>query len=409
MSENTFGGFDRPRKNFFPMPNEWINICAEIDNLAELKVIQYVLRHTWGYQEYDGTLKHITIDEFMHGRKYKREDRKGQRMDKGTGMSNHSVIEGLRRAVEHKYLICEEDRSDKARIVKSYALNMKGSGVKDLHSGSEESAQQLPDMKDIHTGCETSSPQFDQSDVKDLHSGYEESAQHPMQDLHSDCEESTQRSKKDTKERHFKKNTKKERETPAPVQPSPTPPAPAPVSLSPSSSQNSLLEKLTDEQADFWQRWKGFIGCDDSALTEKLLPDVAWLAERITTIADLESLYQYTSDALLEYTKAAGSPYTPPHLKNLVRRYQPWKTAQDAKQKAKERDAEQASTKAVPGSGAVQNWTQARLSGKTDAPPIVYPTVERKGKPMNNMGIGGELMAFAERLKQRREQMKEGV
>ena len=50
------------------MPTVWIDICARIDNLAELKVVQYVLRHTWGYQEY-GIKKRITIDEFISGRR----------------------------------------------------------------------------------------------------------------------------------------------------------------------------------------------------------------------------------------------------------------------------------------------------------------------------------------------------
>jgi hypothetical protein len=197
QSRTAFGGFVPPKKNYFPMPNEWINICAEIDNLAELKVIQYVLRHTWGYHEFDGTPKHITIDEFMHGRKYSSQsDRKGQRMDNGTGLSNRSVIDGLKRAVDHKYLICEEDRSDKARIVKAYALNMKGAGVKNLHSSSEDATHQSA-MKNVHTDSE-------------------EPSQPAMKNVHSRREGSTQRSEKDTRERHSQKNTEKERTTTQP-------------------------------------------------------------------------------------------------------------------------------------------------------------------------------------------------
>src|SRR5438034_10658310 len=111
-----FGGFTPPVSNYFRMPNEWINISAKINNLAELKVVEYVLRHTWGYQEYDGKPKPITVDEFMHGRK----DRNGKRIDDGTGLSKPSVIQGLKHAIEHGYLICEIDDADKARISKSY-------------------------------------------------------------------------------------------------------------------------------------------------------------------------------------------------------------------------------------------------------------------------------------------------
>lgn len=54
--------------DYFRMPAIWIDVCANIDNLAELKCVQYVLRHTWGYREFD-LMKHITIDEFVYGRK----------------------------------------------------------------------------------------------------------------------------------------------------------------------------------------------------------------------------------------------------------------------------------------------------------------------------------------------------
>jgi len=115
-----FEGFTPPTKNFFHMPNEWIDICAGINNLSELKVVQYVLRHTWGYHEY-GIPKTISVDEFMHGRK--RAD--GTRMDKGTGLkSDRSVKDGIKAAVDHGYLICEVDTSDQARTKKSYALKM---------------------------------------------------------------------------------------------------------------------------------------------------------------------------------------------------------------------------------------------------------------------------------------------
>jgi DNA-binding PadR family transcriptional regulator len=127
----TFSGFESPAGNFFRMPNEWVNITADINNLAELKVVEYVLRHTWGFQEY-GIAKSISVDEFMHGRK--RAD--GSRMDRGTRLSEQSVRNGVAKAVKDGLLICEIDDSDKARIKKSYALKMQGEvqtlEVKDL-------------------------------------------------------------------------------------------------------------------------------------------------------------------------------------------------------------------------------------------------------------------------------------
>ena len=115
-----FPGFDRPESNFFRMPNSWTDITADIDGIAELKVVQYILRHTWGYQEF-GIKKHITIDEFVNGRR--RQD--GDRMDRGTGLSERAVYDGLRKAVEDGLIEEEIDHSDRGRVKKYYSLRMR--------------------------------------------------------------------------------------------------------------------------------------------------------------------------------------------------------------------------------------------------------------------------------------------
>ena len=119
-AKKQFEGFRKPDKNFYHMPNEWTDIMAEIDNLAELKVVEYIMRHTWGFKEYD-QFKTITVDEFLHGR-----ISNGERMDKGTGLkSDRSVKDGLKAAIEHGYVLCDVDAKDKARIKKSYKLKMR--------------------------------------------------------------------------------------------------------------------------------------------------------------------------------------------------------------------------------------------------------------------------------------------
>jgi len=148
--ELSFNGFSKPESNYFKMPNEWPNITAKITSLAELKVIEYVLRHTWGFQEYD-IAKKITTDEFMNGRKGK----DGDRIDEGTGLSNRSIIDGLRRAVAHGFLIEKVDDRDKARVKKYYMLNM-------LPSNNDENN---PGVKNLHTG------------VKKVHSNGEQTSQ----------------------------------------------------------------------------------------------------------------------------------------------------------------------------------------------------------------------------------------
>src|SRR5437763_2619681 len=163
LSEPTFQGFSKPEANFFRLPNEWTDITANITSLAELKLVEYVLKHTWGYSEFD-MVKKITTDEFMYGRK----KRDGTRIDQGTGLSKPSVIEGLNNAVKHGLLEVEIDDSDKARIKKSYKLKMR-------------------------TPIEEPEPdeQGAQADVKKLYTG--------VKNFDSRGKQSLQRSEKDTK------------------------------------------------------------------------------------------------------------------------------------------------------------------------------------------------------------------
>jgi hypothetical protein len=155
-----FTGFDIPRQNWFKVPNNWTDITADISSIAELKVVEYVLKHTWGYQEY-GMRKRITNDEFMHGRRRK----DGTRLDKGTGLSKPSVIAGLKAAVERGLLIEEIDDSDRARVKKYYSLRMMP-GLNDefLKEGDEPSGSPDPGtdgggVKDLNAGVKNLYPE----------------------------------------------------------------------------------------------------------------------------------------------------------------------------------------------------------------------------------------------------------
>jgi hypothetical protein len=117
-----FSGFDLDdfKEGFTQFPHKWLDaVCSRVDNIAEIKVILYVIRHTVGYQETE-QYKHITIDEFMYGR-FKSDN---TRMDNGTGLSEMSVRNGLKSAIKHGYLVDKENRSDMARIYKSYRLKL---------------------------------------------------------------------------------------------------------------------------------------------------------------------------------------------------------------------------------------------------------------------------------------------
>lgn len=189
-----FAGFPQPTKNFFSVPNNMINIIAHITNLAELKILLYVIRHTWGYHEF-GTPKAITNDEFMHGRKHA----DGSRMDEGTRLSEQAVRDGVRRAVEDGYLICEVDDHDKARIKKSYRLKMLG--VKNLDPKNLE----VNDLDPQNSRGQESVP----LDPETLTSGPRNVDLRPGN--------SRPRSEKDTSERHSGKTREKERTLPPPT------------------------------------------------------------------------------------------------------------------------------------------------------------------------------------------------
>ena len=114
-----FTGFEHPKQNWSKLPHAFINALDKITSLAELKVILYILRHTWGFQEFDKP-KRITLDEFQNGRKR----RDGSRLDAGVGMSKNAIRDGLKRAVTDGFIFQISDDRDAARNSHEYNLVM---------------------------------------------------------------------------------------------------------------------------------------------------------------------------------------------------------------------------------------------------------------------------------------------
>jgi hypothetical protein len=133
-----FAGFDPPESNFWRLPNNWFDLAAHFTSWAEHKVVEYILRHTWGYHEY-GMVKLITMDEFMRGRKRK----DGTRLDAGCGMAENSIKKGINDAVAHGFLIVQTDDSDKGRIKKYYAPRMRRPFADEGRHGSLAEGQAL--------------------------------------------------------------------------------------------------------------------------------------------------------------------------------------------------------------------------------------------------------------------------
>jgi hypothetical protein len=114
-----FEGFSPPTENWSKLPHQFIDALPLVETLGELKVILYILRHTWGFQD---DRKRLTIDEFVKGRKR----RDGSRLDNGTGLSTKTVRDGLQRAEYHGFIGVEVDDHDKGRVKHTYHLRMIG-------------------------------------------------------------------------------------------------------------------------------------------------------------------------------------------------------------------------------------------------------------------------------------------
>ena len=229
-AKKQFEGFrkpEKPNKGYYHVPNEWTDVMAEINNLPELKVIEYIMRHTWGYKEYD-TLKCITTDEFAHGRKNK----DGERIDKGTKLSLTGVKEGIARAIDHGYVICQVNDSDKGRIKKYYGLKM-------LPMPDLDSRDTTIDSRDttMHSRNTTIDGRDETTDSR--HTTPDSlSKTTDSRDKTSRVSPDDHRSEKETLERNFEKEREKESEAPTSVQELPT--LSQPETSSPSLSQKNV-------------------------------------------------------------------------------------------------------------------------------------------------------------------------
>lgn len=129
--DDVFPGFWHPdvypEEGHTRLPHELIEHMHRMSD-PELRIVLYIFRHTWGFQEIDNEIskkklgrgKKLTTDEFMKGRKLS----DGTRMDEGTGLSDRGVKNGIAQALKHGYILCEVDDNDKARIKKYYSIKV---------------------------------------------------------------------------------------------------------------------------------------------------------------------------------------------------------------------------------------------------------------------------------------------
>ncbi len=94
-------GFAPPVSNYFKVPALWTDLAARLGSEAAVLSVEYLFRHTWGWETWDGRACWLSEDEIAYGRRYA----SGERYDTGIGYSTRAVRDGLREAVAHSLLV----------------------------------------------------------------------------------------------------------------------------------------------------------------------------------------------------------------------------------------------------------------------------------------------------------------
>lgn len=118
-----FKGFPRPDGKFTMIPNIFFDERVPLMTDRELRVVLYIARHTWGFNQGFGQAVKLTQDEIMNGRKRK----DGSRMDKGTGLSRNTVKAAIEDGIKNNHLLLETDDSDVARQKRRYSIVIESS------------------------------------------------------------------------------------------------------------------------------------------------------------------------------------------------------------------------------------------------------------------------------------------
>ena len=91
-----FAGFTCPEANWYRLPNDWFDIWIELRRQTgrarikgPLQVTEYVIKHTWGWQNFSTPVR-LAWNDFQYGR------RNGTRnLDHGTGLSRRALRHAL--------------------------------------------------------------------------------------------------------------------------------------------------------------------------------------------------------------------------------------------------------------------------------------------------------------------------
>lgn len=128
--------------NFTQIPNEIFDCwLPRFRSLAEMKVVFYIARHTYGFHKLFDCL---TLSQFQHGVVKK----DGTRLDNGTGLARDNICEGLKQAEEDGFILTYKFGSP-GKCQKLYFINCEESAglLRLLEEGIIEPEALLSGMK----------------------------------------------------------------------------------------------------------------------------------------------------------------------------------------------------------------------------------------------------------------------
>ena len=118
QSETQFKGYAGP--NYTPVPDELFDEQLPDLSGAELKVLLYIMRRTFGFKRESDN---ISISQMLNGLR----GRNGQQMDRGVGLSKKTLLLAIRTLEERNIVLTERRRSvEKGDEPTTYRLNVLG-------------------------------------------------------------------------------------------------------------------------------------------------------------------------------------------------------------------------------------------------------------------------------------------
>jgi hypothetical protein len=121
-----FRGYSKP--NYTPVPDELFDEQLPDLSGAELKVLLYIIRRTFGFKKESDN---ISLNQLLHGITTKED----VVLDRGTGLSKKTLLDTIRNLIEKNLIISERRRSkEKGDEPTTYRLNIVGETPENTHT-----------------------------------------------------------------------------------------------------------------------------------------------------------------------------------------------------------------------------------------------------------------------------------